>query len=116
LRATDIQVEQNRERDALERTMTAVARRINRGDEEHARQHSRMMEENVMLMTQISELRRWSENLVKMQRLLEESSTTTSTAEELNTIREMQKDMIEQLKQQFRGNISRRVPANECNR
>lgn len=35
---TDIQVERNRERDALERNITAVARRISRGDEEHSRQ------------------------------------------------------------------------------
>jgi hypothetical protein len=116
VKVTDIQVEQNRERDALERTMTTVARRVNRGDDEHARRHSKMMEENVMLVTQISELRKWSENLVKRQRLLEESSTTTSTTEELNTIRKMQKDRIGQLRQQLRGNIARRVPANECNR
>jgi WD40 repeat protein len=114
-KVTDIQVERNRERDALERNITAVARRINRGDEEHARQHTRMMEENVMLMTQISELRRQNENLVKRQRVLEESSKSTYTAEELNKILEMQKDRIaqltEQLKQlQLRGNVGRRVP------
>jgi chromosome segregation ATPase len=113
-KVTDIQVERNRERDALERNITAVARRINRGDEENARQHSRMMEENVMLMTQISELRRQNENLIKRQRVLDESSKSTYTAEELNKILEMQKDRIaqlsDQLKQlQLRGNVSRRV-------
>jgi chromosome segregation ATPase len=114
-KVTDIQVERNRERDALERNITAVARRINRGDEEHARQHSRMMEENVMLMTQISELRRQNENLVKRQRIIEESNKSAYTAEELNKILDMQKDRIaqltEQLKQlQLRGNVSRKVP------
>jgi pyoverdine/dityrosine biosynthesis protein Dit1 len=68
-----------------------------------------------MLMTEISELRRQNENLVKRQRVLDESSKSTSTAEELNKILEMQKDRIaqltEQLKQlQLRGKISRRVP------
>jgi chromosome segregation ATPase len=115
-KVTDIQVERNRERDALERNITAIARRINRGDEEHARQHHRMMEENVMLMTQISELRRQNENLLKRQRVLEESSKSAYSAEELNKILEMQKDRIaqltEQLKQlQLRGNVSRRVAA-----
>lgn len=112
---TDIQVERNRERDALERNITAAARRINRGDEEHARHHTRMVDENVTLMTQISELNRANENLRKKKRMLDESSKSTYSAEELNKIIEMQKDRIaqltEQLKQlQLRGNISRRNP------
>jgi len=112
---TDIQIERNRERDALERNITAVARRINRGDEEHTRQHSRMMEENVTLMTQISELNRQNQNLLKRKMLLEESSKSAYTAEELHKILEMQNDRIgqltEQLKQlQLRGNVSRRHP------
>ena len=112
---TDIQIERNRERDALERNITAVARRINRGDEEHSRQHSRMMEENVTLMTQISELNRQNQNLLKRKMLLEESSKSAYTAEELHKILEMQNDRIgqltEQLKQlQLRGNVSRRHP------
>jgi hypothetical protein len=74
-----------------------------------------MMEEGVMLMTQIGELRRQNENLRKRQRVLDESSKLAYTAEELNKILEMQKDRIsqlaEQLKQlQLRGNVSRRVP------
>jgi hypothetical protein len=36
-KVTDIQVERNQERDALERNITAVARRINRGKKEHNR-------------------------------------------------------------------------------
>jgi hypothetical protein len=73
------------------------------------------MEENVVLMTQISELRRQNENLVNRQRIFEESSKSAYTAEELNKILEMQKDRIaqltEQLKQlQLRGNVGRKVP------
>jgi predicted RNase H-like nuclease (RuvC/YqgF family) len=114
-KVTDIQVERNRERDALERNITAVARRINRGNEEHNRQYRRMIEESVMLMTQISELRRQNENLNKRQRVIDESNKLAYTAEELNKILEMQKDRIaqltEQLKQlQLRGNVSRKVP------
>jgi hypothetical protein len=114
-KVTDIQVERNRERDALERNITAVARRINRGNEEHNRQYRRMMEESVMLMTQISELRRQNENLNKRQRVIDESNKLAYSAEELNKILEMQKDRIaqltEQLKQlQLRGNVSRKVP------
>jgi hypothetical protein len=72
------------------------------------------MEENVILMTQISELRRQNENLIKRQRVIEESSKSTYTAEELNKILEMQKDRIaqltDQLKQlQLRGNVGRRA-------
>ena len=112
---TDIQVERNRERDALERNITAVARRISRGDEEHARQHNRMMEENVTLMTQISELNRQNENLRKRKRMLEESAKSMYSKEELNKIIEMLKErdaqLTEQLKQlQLRGNVSRRNP------
>ena len=112
---TDIQVERNRERDALERNITAVSRRISRGDEEHARQHNRMMEENVTLMTQISELNRQNENLRKRKRMLEESSKSMYSAEELNKILEMMKGRVaqltEQLKQlQLRGNVSRKNP------
>ena len=99
----------------MERNITAVARRINRGDEEHERQHVRMMEENVMLMSQISELRRQNEILVKRKKVYEESSKSAYTAEELNKILEMQKERIsqltEQLKQlQLRGNVSRKNP------
>jgi maltooligosyltrehalose synthase len=50
---TDIQVERNREHDALERNVTAVARKMNRGDEENTREHRRKMEKNVTLMTRI---------------------------------------------------------------
>ena len=112
---TDIQVERNRERDALERNITAVAKRINRGDEEHSRHRIRMMEESTILMTQISELRKQNETLMKRQRVMEESSKSQYTAEELNKILEMQKDRInqltDQLKQlQLRGNVSKRVP------
>lgn len=112
----DIQVERNRERDALERNITAIARRINRGNEEHSRQHSRMMEENVMLMSQISEIRRQNGKLLKNRRILEESSKSAYTAEELNKIIEMQKGRIaqltDQLKQlQLRGNVTRKNPA-----
>lgn len=114
-KVTDIQVERNRERDALERNITAVARRISRGDEENNRQHGRMMEENVMLMTQISELRRQNANLVKRQRVIEESNKSAYTAEELNKILDMQIDRIQQLSEQLkqlqlRGNVSKRVP------
>ena len=112
-KVTDIQVERNRERDALERNITAVARRINRGDEEHSRHRIRMMEESTMLMTQISELRRQNENLMKRQRVIEESSKSAYTAEELNKILEMQKDRIAQLTDQLRqlqlrGNVGRK--------
>jgi hypothetical protein len=115
LKVTDIQIERNRERDALERNITAIAKRINRGDEEHSLQHSRMMEENVMLITQISELRRQNENLVKRQRIIEELNKSVDTADELNKILDMQKDRLvqltEQLKQlQLRGKVSRKVP------
>lgn len=114
----DIQVERNRERDALERNITAIARRINRGNEEHSRQHSRMMEENVMLMSQISEIRRQNGKLMKNRKIIEESSKSTYSAEELNKIIEMQKGRIaqltDQLKQlQLRGNVTRRVPMSQ---
>jgi len=112
---TDIQVERNRERDALERNITAVARRVSRGDEEHSRQHGRMMEENVMLMSQISELRRQNENLKRRGMLMEQSTDGAYSPEELEKILEMQKgrmsELAEQLKQlQLRGNVGRRVP------
>ncbi|OHS96012.1 hypothetical protein TRFO_10184 [Tritrichomonas foetus] len=115
----DIQVERNRERDALERNITAIARRINRGNEEHSRQHSRMMEENVMLMTQISEIRRQNGKLAKNRRVIEESSKSTYSAEELNKIIEMQKGRIaqltDQLKQlQLRGNVTRKNPVSHA--
>jgi predicted RNase H-related nuclease YkuK (DUF458 family) len=49
-----------------------------------------MMEENVMLMTQINKLRRQNKNLVK--RIIEESNKSAYTAEELNKILDMQRD------------------------
>ena len=66
-----------------------------------------------MLMTQISELRRQNENLMKRQRVIEESSKSAYTAEELNKILEMQKDRIAQLTDQLRqlqlrGNVGRK--------
>jgi hypothetical protein len=66
-----IQVGRNRERDALERKITAIVRRINPGNEEHNRHYRRMMEEGVMLMPQISELRRQNKNLNKRQRVID---------------------------------------------
>ena len=52
--STDTQVERNRERVALKRSITAVAHCINRCDKEHTRQYNRMMEENVTLTTESS--------------------------------------------------------------
>ena len=72
--STDIKVESNHERVALERNITAVALRISRGKKEHTRQCNRMMEENVKLMTQIRELNRQNEKLRKRKMMLEESA------------------------------------------
>jgi hypothetical protein len=74
-----------------------------------------MMEDSVMLMTQINELRRQNENLNKKQRVIGKSNKLASSAEELNKILEIQKDRIaqltEQLKQlQLRGKVSTKVP------
>ena len=71
--STDIKVERNRERVALERNIKDVAHRISRDDEEHTRQYKRIMEENVTLTTQVSELNRENEISRKMKRMLEES-------------------------------------------
>ena len=70
--STDIKVERNRERVALERNIKDVAHCISRSDEGHPRKYNTMMEENVTLMTQSSELNRQNEKLRKRKRLLEE--------------------------------------------
>jgi predicted nucleic acid-binding Zn-ribbon protein len=61
-----------------------------------------MMEEKVMLMTQIRELRRQNANLVKKQRVIKESNKSAYTAEELNKILDVQKDQIAQLTKQLK--------------
>jgi hypothetical protein len=74
-----------------------------------------MTEESVMLMRQISQLRRQNENLNNRQKVIGKSNKLAYSAEEFNKILEMQTDRIaqltEQLKQfQLRGNVSREVP------
>lgn len=110
---TDIQIERNRQRDALERNITAVARRLSRGDEESKRTQERKMAESVTLMTQISDLRRQIQNLRMKKEILEESHKSMFSQEELHKIIQMQegriKELTTQLKQlQLRGNVSRR--------
>jgi hypothetical protein len=60
------------------------------------------MEESVILMTQISELRRQNENLNKKQRVIGKSNKLAYSAEELNKILKMQKDRIAQLIEQLK--------------